>query len=114
MGSSGSKTPANQTTEVDQVMTNGKNVAIFDMRETQETKLMDSFLVLHQSTMVGMMVGMLVLGAIALTLYACGRCWCSKLHQICGARAREMDNDEVDMAEQGEVPNRESRVTMIK
>ena len=100
--------------EVDQIMTNGKNVAVFDMRETQKTKLMDNFLVLHQSTMVGMMVGMLVLGAIALTLYACGRCWCSRLHQACGARARETDNDEMSMAEQGELHNQESSVTMIK
>ena len=76
--------------EVDQIMTNGngKNVAVFDMRETQENKLMDKFLVLHQSTMVGMMVGILVLGAIALTVYACEGCWCSRLHQACGARAR--------------------------
>ena len=84
------------------------------MRETEKTKLMDSFLVLHQSTLVGMVVGMLVLGAIALTLYAFGKCWCSRLHQICGGRDRENNSEEVDMVEQGQMPASVDRITMIK
>ena len=94
-------------------MDKGKNIEeiTFDMRETKETKLMDSFLVLHQSTLVGMVVGMLVLGAIALAVYAFGKCWCSHLHRMCGERVREDSSEEVDMVEQGQMP---ARVTMIK
>ena len=82
------------------------------MRETKETKLMDSFLVLHQSTLVGIVVRMLVLGAIALAAYAFAKCWCSRLHRMCGDRVREdSSSEEVDMVEQGQLP---ARVTMIK
>ena len=93
--------PTDQTLEVEQEMTNGNNVAeiTVDMRETQETKFMDSFLVIHQSTMVGMIVMMVVLGIISITLYACRVCWCRRIHQMCGG-TRQGNNEEMDMAEQ--------------
>ena len=72
---------------------------------------MDSFLMLHESTLVRVVVGMLILGIIALTLYAFGKCWCSNLHHMCGGRTREDNSEEVDMVEQGQV---QTRVSMIK
>ena len=80
------------------------------MRETKETKLMDSFMMLHESTLIGVVVGMLVMVTIALTLYTFGKCWCSRLHRVCGG-TREDNSEEVDMAEQGKGP---ARVSMIK
>ena len=112
MGGSSSKPPTNQTTEVDQKTDYGTNVARinFDMRETKETKLMDSFLMLHESTLVGVVVGMLVMMTIALTLYAFGKCWCARIHQVCGGSSGS-NSEEVDMAEQGKGP---ARVSMME
>ena len=80
------------------------------MRNTSETKLMDAFLQIHEGTLIGMVVGVLVMLAIALLLYGFGRCWCAKIHQLCGG-ATENNSDEIDRAEKGK---RDSKVTMIK
>ena len=104
--------PTDQTLEVEQELDNGNNMAeiTVDMRETQES----NFLVIHQSTMVGMVVVMMILGVIGITLYACGVCWCKRIHNMCGG-ARQNHSEEMEMAEQGEMPSkREPVVTMIK
>ena len=108
--------PTDQTLEVEQELDNGNNIAeiTVDMRETQETKFMENFLVIHQSTMVGMIVVMAILGVVGITLYACGVCWCKLIHHMCGG-SRQSHNEEMEMAEQGEMPSKkEPVVTMIK
>ena len=81
-----------------------------DMHESQES----NFLVIHQSTMIGMIVVMMILGVISVTLYAFGVCWCRKIHSMCGD-ARQTHSEEAEMAEQGEVPSKRGpAVTLIK
>ena len=104
--------PEDQTLGVKQELQNGKNMAeiTVDMRETQES----NFLVIHQSTTIGMLVMMVIFGAIGITLYAFGVCWCRNIHNLCGG-ARQNHMEEMEMAEQGEIPSkREPVVTMIK
>ena len=104
--------PKDQDMNVEQVSEYGRNIAevSVDMHESQES----NFLVIHQSTMVGMIVVMMILGVISITLYAFGVCWCKKIHSVCGD-ARQNHSEEMEMAEQGEMPSkRELVVTLIK
>ena len=104
--------PTDQTLGVEQELQNGKNMAeiTVDMRETQES----NFLVIHQSTMIGMLVMMVIFGAIGITLYAFGVCWCRNIHNLCGGE-RHHHMEEAEMAERGEMPSkREPAVTLIK
>ena len=81
-----------------------------DLRETQES----NFLVIHQSTMIGMLVMLATLGVIGLILYAFKVFWCRGIHEVCrGKRRRTMEENE--LAERGEMTgNKSSTVTLIK
>ena len=71
----------------------GTNVAeiTFDMRTQSETN--NSFIQIHQGTMVGMTMGLAVVIIIALVLYGFGRCWCKKIHRWCGEDRAQTNND---------------------
>ena len=112
MGGTGSKLPEDQTIELEQDLHNGKNMAEInvDLRETQES----NFLVMHQSTMVGMLVMLVIFGAIGITLYAFKVFWCRSIHDACGGK-RHRRRDETEMAEKGGMPGRKDpAVTLIK
>ena len=81
-----------------------------DLRETQES----NFLVIHQSTMIGMLIMLATLGVIGLILYAFKVFWCRGIHEVCrGKRRRTMEENE--LAERGEMTgNKSSTVTLIK
>ena len=55
---------------------------------------MDNFLQLHQDTLVGVLVSLTILIVIALVGYAFIRCWCTRLHQLCGAGNRDIEINE--------------------
>ena len=104
--------PEDQTLEVEQELQNEKNMAEInvDLRETQES----NFLVIHQSTMIGMLVMLVIFGAIGITLYAFKVFWCRSIHDVCGGK-RHRHMDEAELAERGEMPGkREPAVTLIK
>ena len=125
-----SQLPERQTIDMDQDSESGTNIAEinFDLRSESETKVMDAFIQIHEGTMIGMTVGIVVTITIALLLYGFGRCWCAKIHRFCGENRGhnsnniEMDNDinaesednktdETDRAEKG---RRNSKIIMIK
>ena len=112
MGGGGSKLPKDQTIELDQELQTGMNKAEVnvDLRETQES----NFLVIHQSTMVGMLVMLATFGVIGIILYAFKAFWCRGIHETCrGKRHRTME--EKELAERGEMPGKKgSVVTLIK
>ena len=89
-------TPEDQAVEIEQENEHGENVATInvDMRSERTTKLMDNFLQLPENTLVGVLVGVTILIVIALIGYAFTKCWCKKLHQICG-----VDNMDIEMNE---------------
>ena len=125
-----SKLPEVQTIDIDQDSESGTNIAEinFDLRSKSETKVMDAFIQIHEGTMIGMTVGIVVTITISLLLYGFGRCWCAKIHRLCGEARNynsnniEMDDDinteseanktnEMDRAKQG---RRNSKIIMIK
>ena len=71
----------------------GNNVAeiTFDMRTQSENN--NSFIQIHQGTMVGMTLGLVVVIIIALVLYAFGRCWCWRIHRWCGEDGAQTNAD---------------------
>ena len=80
------------------------------MRSSSETKLMDAFLQIHEGTIIRVVIGVLVMLAIALVLYGFGRCWCARLHKLCGETDENADN-EINRMELGKG---ETRGVMIK
>ena len=104
--------PEDQTIELEQELQNGKNMAEInvDLRETQES----NFLVIHQSTMIGMLVMLVIFGAIGITLYAFKVFWCRSIHDVCGGK-RHRHMEEAELAERGEMPGKKDpAVTLIK
>ena len=77
MGGGASK-PENQVVEIDLANDNETNITKIHvvMRIESETKLMDSFLQIHEGTLVGVMIGVMVMTAISLILYCFSKCWC--------------------------------------
>ena len=89
-----SSTPEDQAVEIEQENENGMNKATInvDMRSERTCKLMDNFLQLHENTLVGVLIGVTMLIVTALIFYAFAKCWCKKLHQVCG-----VDNVDIEM-----------------
>ena len=79
-----SQLPERKTIDMEQDSETGTNIAEinFDLRTESETS--NAFIQVHQGTMVGMTVGILVTIIIALLLYGFGRCWCARIHRLCG------------------------------
>ena len=105
MGGS-SSVPEDQIVEIYQANENGMNQATIsvDMRSENTSKLMDSFLHLHENTLVRVMIGVVMFVITALIFYGFVKCWCHKLHQVCG-EAEIIDNemDDMDKGEEGRV-----------
>ena len=93
MGGSGSKLPEEQTIDMELDSETGTNVAEinFDMRTESETN--NAFIQVHQGTMVGMTMGLVVTIIIALLLYGFGRCWCARIHRWCGEDRPHANNN---------------------
>ena len=70
MGGS-SSVPEDQVVEIYQENGNGMNQATInvDMRSERTSKLMDSFLHLHENTLIGVMIGVAMFIIIALILF---------------------------------------------
>ena len=96
--------PEDQVVEIDQENGHGLNQATFnvEIRSEQTSKLMDSFLHLHENTLIGVMLGVTMFVILALILYGFAKYWCRKLHQVCG-EAEIMDNkmNNMNKVEQG-------------
>ncbi len=102
MGGGGSKLPQEQTLDIEQENEQGMNTANInlDMRTSNNFKLMDGFLQIHEGTLVGLVVVVVVMMVITLVLYGFGRCWCGRIHRMCGGTVEDNDRETTDMMEQ--------------
>ena len=66
---------------------------VFDLRDQSEENT--SFIQLHQQTVVGMTLVIVVMIIIALVLYAFKQCWCVHIHRWCGEGETQLNNMEM-------------------
>ena len=102
MGGGSSKIPDEQDIEIGQENNEGMNSANInlDMRSTADYKIMENFLQIHQGTLVGLVVVVVAVVVIMLLIYGFSRCWCSRIHKMCGA-TNEDNNDDTSKMEEG-------------